>query len=159
MWYLVSDTVAEWLRRLTRNQLDLFRVGSSPTGVVYILFYLFQKFSSRGILQVLFHYLSYFSESIPFLVAKIDNMIVVLGKTTCNLQSVSQNCFYIHVDSHSLLHDVTTRTMSPTLHMRDDGSCNCGGRFEIPDWCVTYGQTLMHFPQLSLKRAENGIKS
>ena len=32
------DTVAEWLRRLTRNQLDLFRVGSSPTGVVIVHF-------------------------------------------------------------------------------------------------------------------------
>jgi hypothetical protein len=30
--------VAEWLRRLIRNQLDLFRVGSSPTGVVGITF-------------------------------------------------------------------------------------------------------------------------
>jgi hypothetical protein len=28
-----KDTVAEWLRRLTRNQLGLSRVGSSPTSV------------------------------------------------------------------------------------------------------------------------------
>ena len=34
-----ADTVAEWLRRLTRNQLDLFRVGSSPTGVVIVYFW------------------------------------------------------------------------------------------------------------------------
>ena len=27
------DTLAEWLRRLTRNQLELFRVGSSPASV------------------------------------------------------------------------------------------------------------------------------
>ena len=27
------DTLAEWLRRSTRNRLDLFRTGSSPVGV------------------------------------------------------------------------------------------------------------------------------
>ena len=27
------DTVAEWLRRSTRNRLELFRVGSSPASV------------------------------------------------------------------------------------------------------------------------------
>ena len=30
-----SDTVAEWLRRLTRNQLGLSRAGSSPVSVVF----------------------------------------------------------------------------------------------------------------------------
>ena len=35
---VTADTVAEWLRRLTRNQLDLFRVGSSPTGVAWPFF-------------------------------------------------------------------------------------------------------------------------
>jgi hypothetical protein len=35
---MVYDTVAEWLRRLIRNHLDLFRVGSSPTGVDQYLF-------------------------------------------------------------------------------------------------------------------------
>ena len=29
-----NDTLAEWLRRLTRNQLGLSRVGSSPASVV-----------------------------------------------------------------------------------------------------------------------------
>jgi hypothetical protein len=35
------DTVAERLRRLTRNQLGLSRVGSSPAGVAFYLFLLF----------------------------------------------------------------------------------------------------------------------
>ena len=30
-----SDTVAEWLRRWTRNPLGSARVGSNPTGVVF----------------------------------------------------------------------------------------------------------------------------
>ena len=29
----IDDTVAEWLRRSTRNRLGLSRVGSSPTSV------------------------------------------------------------------------------------------------------------------------------
>ena len=29
----IYDTVAEWLRRSTRNRLELFRVGSSPASV------------------------------------------------------------------------------------------------------------------------------
>jgi hypothetical protein len=32
------DTVAERLRRLTRNQLGLSRVGSSPAGVAFLSF-------------------------------------------------------------------------------------------------------------------------
>ena len=32
-----QDTVAEWLRRWTRNPLGSARVGSNPTGVVGIL--------------------------------------------------------------------------------------------------------------------------
>ena len=32
----VDDTVAEWLRRSTRNRLELFRVGSSPASVVFL---------------------------------------------------------------------------------------------------------------------------
>ncbi len=31
----IGDTVAEWLRRSTRNRLGLSRVGSSPTGVAF----------------------------------------------------------------------------------------------------------------------------
>ena len=33
------DTVAEWLRRSTRNRLGLSRVGSSPTGVVLLILF------------------------------------------------------------------------------------------------------------------------
>jgi hypothetical protein len=32
-----NDTVAEWLRRLTRNQLGLSRAGSSPVSVELLL--------------------------------------------------------------------------------------------------------------------------
>ena len=32
-WRSTYDTVAEWLRRLTRNQLGLSRAGSSPVSV------------------------------------------------------------------------------------------------------------------------------
>lgn len=35
-----SDTVAEWLRRLTRNQLGLSRAGSSPVSVAYFFYFL-----------------------------------------------------------------------------------------------------------------------
>ena len=37
--HVISDTVAEWLRRLTRNQLVLCRAGSSPVSVVLHLSY------------------------------------------------------------------------------------------------------------------------
>jgi hypothetical protein len=43
-------TVAEWLRRSTRNRLDLFRIGSSPVGVVSFPFANF----CRTQLQLLF---------------------------------------------------------------------------------------------------------
>ena len=36
------DTVAEWLRRWTRNPLGSARVGSNPTGVVFITSFKFQ---------------------------------------------------------------------------------------------------------------------
>ena len=50
--YASEDTVAERLRRLTRNQLGLSRVGSSPAGVenfffVLTRFYFFIVFSNK----------------------------------------------------------------------------------------------------------------
>ena len=35
IWKCAQDTVAEWLRRLTRNQLELFRTCTSPVSVVF----------------------------------------------------------------------------------------------------------------------------
>ena len=32
----INDTVSEWLRRWTRNPLGSARVGSNPTGVVFV---------------------------------------------------------------------------------------------------------------------------
>jgi hypothetical protein len=34
--FMTLDTVAEWLRRSTRNRLGLSRVGSSPASVVLL---------------------------------------------------------------------------------------------------------------------------
>ena len=42
MWKQVA-VVAEWLRRLTRNQIPSGSVGSSPTDRVKELFFLFLK--------------------------------------------------------------------------------------------------------------------
>ena len=62
------DTVAERLRRLTRNQLGLSRVGSSPAGVVFFLFLSLYPVSSLGLsLYPVRHQPSCFV-SIPFLV-------------------------------------------------------------------------------------------
>ena len=43
-----KDTVAEWLRRWTRNPLGSARVGSNPTGVVFLWdeFQILQVFAS-----------------------------------------------------------------------------------------------------------------
>ena len=43
-----SDTVAEWLRRLTRNQLGLSRAGSSPVSVVIFVPYGIPEFCRRA---------------------------------------------------------------------------------------------------------------
>ena len=32
------DTVAEWLRRVTRNHLGFSRAGSNPAGVAFLVF-------------------------------------------------------------------------------------------------------------------------
>ena len=40
---IIKDTMAEWLRRLTRNQLGSSRAGSNPARVAAIVIFFFRK--------------------------------------------------------------------------------------------------------------------
>ena len=64
-----SDTVAEWLRRLTRNQLGLSRAGSSPVSVVIFVPYGIPEFCRCPRARALYvptYDLRYVGQSTPF---------------------------------------------------------------------------------------------
>ena len=57
IWQSKCDTLAEWLRRLTRNQLELFRVGSSPASVDFCSSLLFSFTQTVSSLIYYFNYI------------------------------------------------------------------------------------------------------
>ena len=72
-----KDTVAEWLRRPTRNRLELFRVGSSPASVVILLHsFIFYPQHIHNLTPTFKHTLQYYNRIIiPLFILRNINHI------------------------------------------------------------------------------------
>jgi hypothetical protein len=90
----VCDTVAEWLRRSTRNRLGLSRVGSSPASVDIFLLFLLALFQ---LLALPFHNI-FIWRPLPFVFCHCN--IIPRSGDTSHLLSIDykkQNAFLQHI--------------------------------------------------------------